>query len=108
MSTYVGIPPFSNPLWVAMETMHFHIAHTNFLRTPLFRILGVPMNNLAPMKNCPVVQGNLNWMPGHIAFVYLPELIRKEGFSTILLILYTKSPLKTFHVNKPMQNSSNF
>ena len=24
----------------------------------------VPMNNLAPMKNCPGVQGNLNWMPG--------------------------------------------
>ena len=30
MSTFVGIPPFSNPLWVAMETMHFYIAQTNF------------------------------------------------------------------------------
>ena len=55
-----------------METMHFHIAHTKiFLRTPLFRIPGVQMNNLAPMKNCPGgggggegVQGNLNWMRG--------------------------------------------
>ena len=53
MSTFVGIPPFSNPLWVAMETMHFHIAHTRIvLRTPSFRIQGVPINNLAPMKNC--------------------------------------------------------
>ena len=24
-----------------------------FLRTPSFSIQGVPMNNLAPMKNCP-------------------------------------------------------
>ena len=65
MSTFVGIPPFSHPLWVAMETMHFHIAHTNFfLRTPSFRIQGVPMNDLAAIKNCPGgVQGNLNWMP---------------------------------------------
>ena len=28
MSTFVGIPPFSNSLWVTMETMHFHITHT--------------------------------------------------------------------------------
>ena len=33
--------------------MQFHIAQTNFFRTPLFPIQGVPMNNLAPMKNCP-------------------------------------------------------
>ena len=25
------------------------------------------MNNLAPMKNCPGVLGNLNWTPGYIA-----------------------------------------
>ena len=50
MSTFVGIPQFSNPLWVAMKTLHFHIAHTNILWTPSFRIQGVPMNNLAPMK----------------------------------------------------------
>ena len=64
MSNFVGRPPFSNSLWVAIETMHFHIAQTNFFRTPSFHIQGVPMNNLAPMKNCPGVQGNLNWMPG--------------------------------------------
>ena len=67
MSNFVGIPKFSNSLRVAMETMRFHIAQTKFfLRTPSFRIQGVPMNNLAPMKNCPGgVQGNLNWTPGY-------------------------------------------
>ena len=66
MSTFVGISPFSNPLWVAMETMHFHIAQAKlFLKTPSFRIQGVPINNLAYMKNCPGgVHGNLNWMLG--------------------------------------------
>ena len=48
----IFVPPFSNPLWAAMETMHFHIARTNLFRTPSFRIQGVPVNNLAPMKNC--------------------------------------------------------
>ena len=46
MGTFVGIPPFYNPLWVAMETMHFHIAHTN--------------------ENFPGVQFSLNWMPGYM------------------------------------------
>ena len=54
MSNFVDIPPFSNPLWVAMETMHFQIAHTKtFLMTTLFRIQGVLMNDLAPMKKRP-------------------------------------------------------
>ena len=67
MSNIIGRPPFSNSLWVGIETMQFHIAQTKmFLRTPSFPIQGVPMNNLAPMKNCPGgVQGNLNWMPGY-------------------------------------------
>ena len=69
MSNFIGRPPFSNLLWVGIETMQFHIAQTKiFLRTPSFPIQGVPMNNLAPMKNCPGgggVQGNLNWMPGY-------------------------------------------
>ena len=70
MSNFIGRPPFSNLLWVGIETMQFHIAQTKiFLRTPLFPIQGVPMNNLAPMKNCPGgVQGNLNWMPGYWEF----------------------------------------
>ena len=33
-------------------------------RTTLFCIYMVQINNLAPMKNCPGVQGMLNWMPG--------------------------------------------
>ena len=60
MNTFVGIPHFSNPLWVAMETMHFHIAHTKFLGHLRFAFMGSQMNNLAPMKNCPGVHGNLN------------------------------------------------
>ena len=74
MSNFVVKPPFFNSLWVAIETMHFHIAHTKmFLRAPLFSIQGVPMNNLAPMKNCPGgggggggALGNLNWMQGYL------------------------------------------
>ena len=68
MSNFIGRPPFSNLFWVGIETMQFHIAQTKiFLRTPSFPIQEVPMNNLAPMKNCPGgVQGNLNWMPGYI------------------------------------------
>ena len=27
------------------------------------------MNNLAPMKNCPGVQGNLDRLPGYIYFI---------------------------------------
>ena len=70
MSNFVGRPPFSNSLWVVVETMQFHIAQTKIiLRTPWFPIQGVPMDNLAPIKNCPGggvgVQGNLNWMPGY-------------------------------------------
>ena len=37
-----------------METMHFFIVQTSFsLRTKIVCISGVPMNDLAPMKNCP-------------------------------------------------------
>ena len=44
--------------------MHFHIAHPNFFRSTSFRIQGVPMNKLTPMKIVLGVQGNLNWIPG--------------------------------------------
>ena len=41
-------------LTVAMETMHFFIVQLSLsLRTKIFCISGVPMNDLAPMKNCP-------------------------------------------------------
>ena len=66
MSNFVGRLPFIKSIWVALETMHFHIAHTKvFLRTLSFRMQGVPINNLAPMKIVLGVQGNLNWMLGY-------------------------------------------
>ena len=41
MSSFVGIPPFSKLLLVDMETMHFHIAHTNvFLEQLRFAFRG--------------------------------------------------------------------
>ena len=39
---------------IAMETMHFFIVQKSLsLRTKILCISGVPMNGLAPMKNCP-------------------------------------------------------
>ena len=80
MSSFIGRPPFSKSLWVGIETIQFHIAQTKFfLRTPSFPIQGVPMNNLAPMKNCPGgVQGNLNWMPGYFldSFIFHSKNVR--------------------------------
>ena len=43
MSNFVGIPQFSNPLWVAMETMHFHIVHTIFFEDNFVSHLGGPI-----------------------------------------------------------------
>ena len=75
MSNFVGITLFSNPLWVTMETMHFHIAFTKFfLRITSFRIQWVPLNNLAPMLKCPGVQGNLNWMPGYSSYTKMADI----------------------------------
>ena len=34
-----------------------HSPHLNFLRTTLFHIKGIPINNLAHMKNCPRGRG---------------------------------------------------
>ena len=63
-----------------METMH--IAHTKLLlRTTLFSIQGVQMNNGAPMINCPKVQDRLNWMPVyhtsafHTVMCYLGDVL---------------------------------
>ena len=54
MSNFVRTPPFlKTALWVAMEAMHFSIAKTkNLLGNIIFRIQGVQLNNLVPMKNC--------------------------------------------------------
>ena len=67
MSTFVGIPPFSNPLWVAMETLHFHIAHTKvFFEDTLVSHLEGPNEQFGTHENLSWgVQGNLNWMPGY-------------------------------------------
>ena len=41
-------------LTVTMETMEFFIVQLSLsLRTKILCISGVPMNDLAPMKNCP-------------------------------------------------------
>ena len=91
MSNFIGRPPFSNSLWVGIETMQFHIAQTKFfLRTPSFPIQGVPMNNLAPMKNCPRggVQGNLNWMPGYKRFIFGTLIVSgRNGNKGFVLLL---------------------
>ena len=49
MSTFVGIPPFSDPLWVAIETMHFHIAYNKN------KISGIVPDNSR------IAQGVFNW-----------------------------------------------
>ena len=62
MIEFLGLPPFMRiALPVAMETMHFHIAQTNlFLGQLCFAFRGSPINNFAPMRNCPGVQGRSN------------------------------------------------
>ena len=64
MFDFAGTTPFMGiALRIAMVTMHFLIAQTGlFLGNIVFRILGIPGNKLAPMKNCPVegVQGRSN------------------------------------------------
>ena len=63
MNDFVVTPPFLRiALWVAMETMHLHIAGISFfLRLNFFfSFQQVPKNKLAPMKNCPGVQGRSN------------------------------------------------
>ena len=65
MSNLVGLSLFSNPLWVAMETMHFHIAHTEYFEDTFVSHSGGPNKQFGTMKNCPGVQGNLNWTLGY-------------------------------------------
>ena len=59
---FVGIPLFSNPLWVAMETMHFHIA--NILEDNFVSNSGGP-NEQFGGGGGGRGQGNLNWMSGY-------------------------------------------
>ena len=53
MSTFVGISPFSNPLWVAMETMHFHIVHTKIFKDTFVSHSGGPNEQFGTHENCP-------------------------------------------------------
>ena len=55
MVNFVCTHPCSRiAITVAMETMHFFKVQLSLsLRTKILCISGVPMNDLAPMKNCP-------------------------------------------------------
>ena len=55
MSNYfVRTPLFlKTSLLVAMETIHFCIAQIKTFWETFFRIQGVQLNNLLPIKNCP-------------------------------------------------------
>ena len=47
-------PMLKNLAMVAMETMHFFIVQLSLsLRTKILCISGVPVNDLATIKNCP-------------------------------------------------------
>ena len=61
MSNFIGRPPFSNSLWVGIETMQFHIAlEDTFVSHP-----GGPNEQFGTHEKLSWgVQGNLNWMPG--------------------------------------------
>ena len=109
MSNFIGRPPFSNSLWDSIETMQFHIAQTKiFLRTPSFPIQGVPMNNLAPMKNCPGgVQGNLNWMPGNILLSNYTNFKTVGQFENWMFVIMSTSEntCKRLIARNPLVNS---
>ena len=50
--------------WVAMDMMQFYAIQTClFLETISYWLLVVPLNNVAPMSNCPWVQGKANKPP---------------------------------------------
>ena len=62
MSTFVGISPFSNALWVVM---HFHIAHTKFFTDTFVSHPGGPNEQFGTNEKLSWgMQGNLNWLPG--------------------------------------------
>ena len=65
MIDFVGTPTFLRiALWVAMATMHFHIAHTGFLLVgTFFSHSGDPREQFSTHENCPWMQCWSNWMP---------------------------------------------
>ena len=56
------------------------------------------MNNLAPKKKCPGVQGNLNWMPGYLGnclcCLYL-NILHKSNVLIQVLFMLPKSKYTT-------------
>ena len=53
MIDFVGTPPFLRVAeWVAVEIMHFHTTHNKFIFRTIFRMKGIPINNLSTMRNC--------------------------------------------------------
>ena len=70
MNDFVVTPPFLRiALWVAMETMHLHIAGISFFLRLNFFAFRVPKNKLAPMNHCPGVQGWSNEMLGYNVYI---------------------------------------
>ena len=59
MSTFVGITPFSNPLSVAMETIHF--SYQNFFEDTFVSHSGGPNEQFGSHEN---------WMPGNMFISY--------------------------------------
>ena len=53
-----GFPPF-------MIRINAIFRYSYVSWTTLFRIQGVPTNDMTPNKNCPGAQGNINWMLGY-------------------------------------------
>ena len=47
---------------------------------------GVPINNLAPMRNCPGVQDKLKWMPG-----YYFEAVKVEKICFVQYLQVTRT-----------------
>ena len=48
-----GTPPFLRVAeWVAVEIIQFHTTHNKFIFRTIFRMKGVPINNLSTTRNC--------------------------------------------------------
>ena len=89
-------------LTVAMETMHFFIVQLSLsLRTKILCISGVPMNDLAPMKNCPggckvgqiSSRGNSRW-PNLNQFDQLVSSSSKSKISHLAKFIYFANKLR--------------
>ena len=76
MSNFIGRPPFSNSLWVGIETMQFHIAQNQkFFEDTFVSHPGGPNEQFGTHEKLSWggggVQGNLNWMRGYLSIPFL-------------------------------------